>query len=43
MQGVTPAAISLLLVHLKRGIIARNTLAKGAANEEGGDEPRKSA
>ena len=44
VQGVTPAAISLLLVHLKRGIIARNTLAKGAANEEGGGgEPRKSA
>ncbi len=43
VQGVTPAAISLLLVHLKRGIIARNTLAKGAANEEGGDQPRKSA
>jgi tRNA uridine 5-carboxymethylaminomethyl modification enzyme len=26
IQGVTPAAISLLLVHLKRGIMARNTL-----------------
>ncbi len=26
IQGVTPAAISLLLVHLKRGVMARNTL-----------------
>lgn len=26
IQGVTPAAISLLLVHLKKGLIARNSL-----------------
>jgi tRNA uridine 5-carboxymethylaminomethyl modification enzyme len=33
IQGVTPAAISLLLVHLKRGLMSRNTL-NGAANED---------
>lgn len=34
IQGVTPAAISLLLVHLKRGMMARNTLPPAAANED---------
>ena len=42
IQGVTPAAISLLLVHLKRGMMAANTLSVRAANGAG-IEPRKSA
>jgi tRNA uridine 5-carboxymethylaminomethyl modification enzyme len=45
VQGVTPAAISLLLVHLKRGLMAKNSLDRViVANEaEAGYAPRKSA
>jgi tRNA uridine 5-carboxymethylaminomethyl modification enzyme len=43
IQGVTPAAISLLLVHLKRRMLASNTLS-GAANEgEADSDSRRSA
>ena len=34
ISGITPAAISLLLVHLKRGLMARNTLAANASAQE---------
>jgi tRNA uridine 5-carboxymethylaminomethyl modification enzyme len=42
MQGVTPAAISLLLVHLKRGLMARQTLPPADAADDPG-AARKSA
>jgi tRNA uridine 5-carboxymethylaminomethyl modification enzyme len=35
ISGVTPAAISLLLVHLKRAVMARNTLAANEAERIG--------
>jgi tRNA uridine 5-carboxymethylaminomethyl modification enzyme len=44
VQGVTPAAISLLLVHLKRRAMRKNSLESQAATEsESGYDARRSA
>ncbi|MGB0126908.1 MAG: tRNA uridine-5-carboxymethylaminomethyl(34) synthesis enzyme MnmG [Rhodocyclaceae bacterium] len=43
IQGVTPAAISLLLVHLKRRMMASNTLPSAANEGETVDHSRRSA
>jgi tRNA uridine 5-carboxymethylaminomethyl modification enzyme len=40
VQGVTPAAISLLLVHLKRRTMGRDTLPPDAAEDPGCDARR---
>lgn len=43
IQGVTPAAISLLLVHLKRGMMARNSLPPAAIEDAVASVPRRTA
>mgnify|MGYP001588532379 CR=1 FL=1 len=43
ISGMTPAAISLLLVHLKRGLIAHNTLAADTQESTQLKAQRKSA
>ena len=43
IQGVTPAAISLLLVHLKRGMMVRNTLTTAANEDARATDPRLTA
>ncbi|HWS13990.1 MAG TPA: hypothetical protein VN279_14395, partial [Rhodocyclaceae bacterium] len=40
VQGVTPAAISLLLVHLKRRTMSKDTLPPDAAEDPGYDARR---